>query len=334
VEFKLAAPVCLLTAVEEDLAWRWHARFGHLHFRALHELGAKGMARGMPVVEHLDHFCDGCALGKMHRTPFPRATAYRAERVLDLVHGDLCGPITPTTPGGSKYFLLIVDDFSRYMWLEVLHSKDEAFRFFKKIKALAETDRGVKLRAFRTDRGGEFNSLEFTTFCEEAGIRRNTTAPYSPQQNGVVERRNQTVVEMARSLMKSMSVPATFWAEAVKTAVHILNRSPTRSLKGMTPYEAWRGKKPRVEYFRTFGCTAHFKLVRPGITKLSDRARAGVFVGYEEGSKAYRVFDPVGNRVHITRDVVFEEEKKWSWDKPAVAEEGLDRFTVVFSDET
>ncbi|KAK1670210.1 hypothetical protein QYE76_058369 [Lolium multiflorum] len=334
VEFKLAAPVCLLTAAGEDLAWRWHARFGHLHFRALHELGAKGMARGMPVVDHLDHFCNGCALGKMHRTPFPRATAYRAERVLDLVHGDLCGPITPTSPGGSKYFLLIVDDFSRYMWLEVLHSKDEAFRFFKKIKALAETDRGVKLRAFRTDRGGEFNSLEFTTFCEEAGIRRNTTAPYSPQQNGVVERRNQTVVEMARSLMKSMSVPATFWAEAVKTAVHILNRSPTRSLKGMTPYEAWRGKKPRVEYFRTFGCTTHFKLVGPGITKLSDRARAGVFVGYEEGSKAYRVFDPVGNRVHITRDVVFEEEKKWSWDKPAVATHGLDRFTVVFSDET
>jgi transposase InsO family protein len=148
------------------------------------------MARGMPLVDHLDKFCDRCALGKMHRTPFPRISAYRAERVLDLVHGDLCGPITPETPSGNKYFLLVVDDFSRYMWLEVLRSKDEAFRYFKKIKALVETDREVKLRAFRTDRGGEFNSLEFATFCEEAGIRRNTTAPYSPQQNGVVERRN------------------------------------------------------------------------------------------------------------------------------------------------
>jgi transposase InsO family protein len=108
------------------------------------------------------------------------------------------------------------------MWLEVLGSKDEAFRYFKKIKALAESNREVKLRAFRTDRGGEFNSLEFVTFYEEAGIRRNTTSPYSPQQNCIVERRNQMVVEMARSLMKSMGVPATFWAKAVKMVVHIL----------------------------------------------------------------------------------------------------------------
>jgi transposase InsO family protein len=251
----------------------------------------------MPVVEHLEHFCDGCALGKMHHTPFPRASTYRAERVLDLVHGDLCGLITPATPSSNKYFLSVVDDFSRYMWLEVLRSNDEAISFFKKIKALAESDQEVKLRAFRIDRGGEFNSFEFTTFCEEAGIRRNTTAPYSPQQNGVVERRNQTVVEMAHSLMKSMGVSATFWAEAIGTAVHILNMSPMRSLKGVSSYEAWCGKKPRVDYFRTFGCTTHVKLVGPGITKLSDRSRAGMFVGYEEGAKAYRVFDLVAKRL-------------------------------------
>jgi hypothetical protein len=180
IQLELVTPVCLLTVSGENQAWRWHARFGHLHFRALHELGAKGMARGMPMVEHLDHFCDGCTLGKMHRTPFPCATAYRAEHVLDLVHGDLCGPITPATISGNRYFLLIVDEYSRYMWLEVLRSKDEAFRYFRKVKALAESDRQVKLRVFRSDRGGEFNSNEFNQFCEEAGIRRNTTAPYSP----------------------------------------------------------------------------------------------------------------------------------------------------------
>jgi hypothetical protein len=220
------------------------------------------------------------------------------------------------------------------MWLEVLRSKDEAFLYFKKIKALAESDRGVRLRAFRTDRGGEFNSIEFTRFCEEQGVRRNTTAPYSPQQNGVVERRNQTVVEMARSLMKSMQVPATFWAEAVRTAVHILNRSPTRSLKGLTPYEAWRGRKPKVDYFRTFGCVAHMKIVGPGMNKLSDRSRSGVFVGYEEGSKAYRVFDPVENKLYITRDVVFEEEKKWAWSANGDGIAAAERFIVVYSDET
>jgi hypothetical protein len=176
VEFNMVITVFLMTASSKDQVWRWHARFGHLHFRALHDLGAKEMARRMPVVKHLDHFCEGCVLRKMHHTPFPRASAYHGERVLDLY-----GPITPVTPNGNKYFLLlVVHDFSRYMWLEVLRSKDEAFHFFKKTKALAESDRGVKLRAFRTNGGGEFNSLEFTTLCEEAGIRRNTTTPYSP----------------------------------------------------------------------------------------------------------------------------------------------------------
>ena len=107
VQFTLETPVCLLAAASDDTAWKWHARFGLLHFRALHDLGAKGMARGMPVVEHLEKFCDGCALGKMHRTPFPRASAWRADCVLDLFHGDLCGPITPATTSGNKYFLLI-----------------------------------------------------------------------------------------------------------------------------------------------------------------------------------------------------------------------------------
>ena len=163
VALNLAAPVCLL-AHGGDEAWRWHGRFGHLHFRALHDLGAKGMVRGMPAIQHVEQFCEGCTLGKMHRTPFPRAAPYRAEQGLDLVHGDLCGPITPATTSGNKYFLLIVDDHSRYMWLEVLRSKDEAFKFFRKIKAAAETQCGAKLRAFRTDRGGKFNSNEFTAY--------------------------------------------------------------------------------------------------------------------------------------------------------------------------
>ena len=135
-------------------------------------------------------------------------------------------------------------------------------------------------------------------------------------------------------MMKSMGVPATFWAEAVRTAVHILNRSPSRSLKGVTPYEAWRGKKPRVDYFRTFGCMAHMKITGHDVTKLSDRARPVVFIGYEDGAKAYRVFDRVEKRLHITRDVVFEEERRWSWSGQAGKDAVEDRFTVVFSDET
>jgi hypothetical protein len=187
------------------------------------------------------------------------------------------------------------------MWLEVLKSKDQAFRFFRKIKAEA-----VSLRAFRSDHGGEFNSNEFMIFCEEQRVKKYTTAPYSPRQNGVVERRNQSVVEMARSMMKSMSVPAEFWGEAVKTAVHVLNRSPARSLKGITtPYEAWRKRKPAVDYLGTFGYVGFMNLVGPGETKLSDRALPVVFLGYKPGSKAYRVVYPVQHRLYVTRDVVF-----------------------------
>ena len=206
------------------------------------------MLDGIPLIQRVEQVCDGCALGKHHRMPFPRATSYRATTGLELVHGDLCGHITPPTPGGKRYFLLMVDDFSSYMWLELLARKDEAFVAFKKVKCAAEMESGRRLKVFRIDRGGEFKSGVFTVYCTEQGIKRNTTAPYTPQQNGVVERRNQSVVEMARCLMKSMQVPAQYWGEAVKVAVYLLNRSPTKSLNGKTPFEAWFGKKPGVQH--------------------------------------------------------------------------------------
>lgn len=126
VALNLAAPECLFVGVKDE-AWRSHARFGHLHFRALHELGARNMVHGIPTIAHPNQFCEGCTIGKMHRTPFPRSSTYRAEQALELVHGDLCGPITLATTSGNKYFLLIIDDYNRYMWMEVLKSKDEAF---------------------------------------------------------------------------------------------------------------------------------------------------------------------------------------------------------------
>lgn len=198
------------------------------------------------------------------------------------------------------------------MWIELLASKDEALICFKKFKAAAELESGRRLKAFRTDRGGEFNSGAFAVFCSDHGIRRNTTTPYSPQQNGVVEHRNQTVVEMAQCLLKSMKVPAQFWGEAVKAAVYILNRSPTKSLNGKTPFEAWFGRKPGVKHLRTFGCVAYAKRVGPGINKLSDRAIPCVFFGYEQGTKGYRLYDPVKDRLMVTREVVFDEKRAWN----------------------
>ena len=187
LKVKVASPVCLLSKMDDE-AWLWHARYGHLNFRSLRDLGTKRMVEGMPLIKRAEQVCDGCALGKQHRTPFPRASEYRANAVLELVHGDLCGQITPPTPGGKAYFLLIVDDHSRFMWLELLATKDEALTYFKKFKTAAEVESGRRLKALRTDRGGEFNSQLFSAYCSEQGIRHNLTTAYTPQQNGVVER--------------------------------------------------------------------------------------------------------------------------------------------------
>ena len=158
----------------------WHGCYGHLHFRTLNNLSIKAMVRGIPHIKHVHAFCDGYAIGKQHRTQFPRATAFHAENPLELVHTDLCGPVTPPTAGGKRYFLLIVDDYSRYMWLELIRTKDEALRFFKKVKAMAGNEKNCRLLAFRSDHSGEFNSTEFTEFCEHNGVRHYTSASYTP----------------------------------------------------------------------------------------------------------------------------------------------------------
>jgi hypothetical protein len=176
-----------------------------------------------------------------------------------------------------------------------------------------EVEAEAKLKALRTDHGGEFKSNEFKAFCEAHGIQLYLTAPYSPQQNGVVERRNQTVVTMAHSMMKSKGMPGRFWGEAVSMVFYLLNRAPTKSVDGMTPYEAWYGRKPSVDHLRTFGCVTHVKTVVGHLSKLADRSTPMVMIGYEAGTKAYRAYNPVNKKLVVTHDVLFKEEKSWNW---------------------
>ena len=150
--------------------------------------------------------------------------------------------------------------------------------------------------------------VEFATYCADQGVGQHHAALYSPKQNGVVERRNQTVVGMARSMMKAKGMPAKFWGEAVTTAVFILNRAPTKTITGKTPCEAWYGSKPNMSFLRTFGCIDHVRKTKPNLTKLEDRSTPMVFLGYAEGTKAYRLYDPHGGKVLISRDVVFDEK--------------------------
>lgn len=143
-----------------------------------------------------------------------------------------------------------------------------------------------------------------------------------------MERRNLIVVEMARCLLKSKGVPGEFWGEAVTTAVYLLNCAPTRSLQGKTPYEAWYNRKPKVHHLRTFGCIAYVKQIGPGVSKLSDRSAPMVLMGYEAGTKGYRLYDSVARKLHISRDVIFAENRAWKWNQEVESGIGSTVFEV------
>jgi transposase InsO family protein len=139
------------------------------------------MAQGMPRVKHVKQFCDTCVLTKQRQLPFPRQPSFRAKEKLELVHDDLYGPMTPATPGGWRFFLLLINDVSRYMWVVLLDTKEAAADAIKRHQAIAEKECGHKLRVLCTDNGDEFTATEFVTYCANEGIQRHFSAPYSPQ---------------------------------------------------------------------------------------------------------------------------------------------------------
>ena len=235
--------------------------------------------------------------------------------MLELVHGDLCGPITPSTSARNRYIFVLIDDHFRYMWTILLREKSDAFEKFKNFKVMVEQETKQSIKTFRTDRGGEFTSSEFNVFCEESGIHRHLTALYTPQQNGVVERRNRTLLGMTRSMLKHTSMPNYLWGEAIWHATYLINRVATRSLNAQTPYEVFKGRKPSVKHLRVFGCVGHTKIDAPHLRKLDHRSRVLIHLGTEPGSKAYRLLDPTKRRIVVSRDVVFDEGRLWIWNK-------------------
>ena len=199
------------------------------------------------------------------------------------------------------------------MWVAMIKNKSETFQAFVKFKNLAEAEKVMKIECLRTNQEGEFTSSIFSKFCFELGINRQFSAPYSPQQNGIVERRNMIVMNMVRSMLKDKNLPHELWGEAVNTGVCILYRAPTRRLDGATPYEVWTRVKLNVEHFRVFGSLCHVKVLEGKLKKLQDRSKPMVFIGYEVGTKGYKCYDPKTGRVYISQDVIFEEKSQWNW---------------------
>jgi transposase InsO family protein len=239
----------------------------------------------------------------------PKQANWRASVKLELVHSDICGPIKPESNAKNRYFITFTDDFTRRTWVYFLKEKSGAFDVFKRFKALVERESNCLIQCLRTDRGGEFTSTAFNDFCSEQGIKRQLTAAYTPQQNGVSERKNRTLLNMVRSMLSDMNVPKEFWPDAVKWATYVLNRSPTLAVKDMTPEEAWSGQKPSVHHFRVFGCLAHVHVHDVHRKKLDSKSITCVNLGVSEESKAYKIYDPVNDKVFISRDVVFDESK-------------------------
>lgn len=328
VRMGLKETVCYLSSKSSDSS-KWHARLGHINLDTMKSMITRELVTGIPRMEIESKVCGSCLLGKQARHPFPKGTSYRAERILELIHGDLCGPITPSTSGGNRYIFVLIDDCSRYMWIALLKEKSDALSKFKTFKYLVEKETKKRIETFRTDRGGEFVSHEFNAFCNESGIKRHLTAPYSPQQNGVVERRNRTLLEMTRSIMKHMAIPNYLWGEAVRHSTYLLNRIATRAVKDRTPYEVLREKKPNISHLRVFGCLSFAKVEAHKLKKLDDRSRMLVHLGTEPGSKAYRLFDPKSQKIIVSRDVVFDESKGWDWNLTTKDQTGAGSFKIT-----
>lgn len=246
-----------------------------------------------------------------------RQPSTRAERKLELIHSDLAGPL-PESWGRSRYFIIYIDDYSRMTWLYTLQTKSaaEIGQVFEQFRAIVEQSdpadpaaKPLKISRLRSDNGtGEYTNRQFQNVLKKAGITSELTAPYTQHQNGVSERKIQTIQNMVRSMLHGVKLSYEFWAEAAATAAYLINRSPTAALNGMTPYEAWFGKKPSFGHIRVWGCPVHVHIPSEKRKKYDPRSKEGIFVGYvHQTSKLWRIFDPTTKKVTNAANVVFDE---------------------------
>ncbi len=288
----------------------WHRRYGHMGEQSLHRLVRDGL------VEDFDYnikcgvgFCESCIKGRHHKSRFEGSKTHTSE-LLELVHTDVCGKMGEKSIGGAEYFISFIYDKSHYVWTYPLKTKDQAFNKFVEWKIMAERESGKKLKILRSDNGGEYKSKEFEDYLKSEGIHHQCTIPKTPQQNGVAERFNRTVVESCRSMSQDAQLSHKFWAEAISTSTYLRNRSPTKAVDGMTPYEAWHDIKPRVDHLRVFGCDAYMHVPKDERGKLDPKSKKCILLGYGRETKGYRLFDITRQKVVHSRDVQFNEEEK------------------------
>ncbi|WVZ54674.1 LOW QUALITY PROTEIN: hypothetical protein U9M48_005438 [Paspalum notatum var. saurae] len=298
---------CLVASPSADI-WKWHRRLGHLSFDLLVRLSSMGLIRGLPMLKaEKDLVCHPCRHGKMvsasHAPVSQVMTTYPGE----LLHMDTVGPARVASVSGKWYVLVVVDDFSRFSWVFFMEFKDEAFGFVRDLVLRLRNESHKAMRAIHSDNGGEFKNSWFETFCRDLGLEHQFPSPYTPPQNGVVERKNRTLVEMARTMLDEHRTPRRFWAKAVNTTCYIANQIFLRAFLGKTSYELRFGRQPSINHLRPFGCRC-FVLKKAGhMDKFESRCLDGIFLGYSSSSRAFRVWILETRRVEETCEVSFDE---------------------------
>jgi transposase InsO family protein len=316
-----------MTHAIESLCELWHRRLAHINYKALPYI-CKAVT-GLPELKG-DHkgICNGCAQGKNIKNPFLKR-GNKTERVLELIHSDVCGPMPSSSISGYVYYVSFIDDYSRKTWIYFLKTKDEVFNKFKEYKALIENPSERKINTLRSDNGGEYTSKEFVNFYEDVGIKRELTTPYNPQQNGVAKRKNITILEAVKTMIHDQDLPMCLWEEATMATVYVQNQLYHSALGLKTPEEMFTGKKPEVSHLKIFGCPMFIHIPKEKRNKLDPSGKKGIFVGYCEVSKAFRIYILGQHHIEISKDVTFDEDATLKKSKICQLEEVYEEEPVI-----
>lgn len=290
------------------------------------------MADDLPQLGNAPSSCTICSKANIPREPFPQTTNTRATGVLERIHMDICGKLSNGI-GNSSYYLLLVDDFSRFSVTYTLHSRDEALKFFKIYQKHSENIHNTKIRTIRCDNAPEFVKGAFRDYAQEVGINFETTVPHTPQQNGVAERHNLTFGNMVRAMLLDADMAEWFWPLALHAAIYIKNRLPHSAIPRHTsPYQLWFGTKPSLHHLRPFGAHCIAKILpASALSKFQARGEAGRFVGYSKTAKGYLFWNPKSRSIQTRRELDFRA------DKPTIGSGGLavyDKLKSLWSSES
>jgi transposase InsO family protein len=291
----------------------WHKRLAHLSLDSMKTMKNQEIVKGLEKISFNGKSdvtgCDICKTMKGTRLKFNTRKIPRVKDKLELVHTDVCGPISPASLSGKRFFLSFIDDATRKSEILFLEKKSEVMEKFLEYKQRNENQTGMKIKRIRSDNGGEFVGKDFQKYLKDQGIIHEFTNPYSPEQNGIAERLNRTINDKARCMLGNAKLPKQFWAEAVRTANYIRNNSLCKPCGDKTPMELWNGYKPNVSYFKVFGCTAYTTIPKVRRSwKYGARAIKTVFLGYPDDHKGYRLWNPVDRQIINSRDVRFNEQ--------------------------